>query len=168
MIDAILETYCAPLGGDFVAYRNHCHRVARFCHELTPVPARNPEKLAIAAAFHDLGMWTASTWDYLAPSIELARAHLSNNARADWADEIAEIIGLHHKVTPASSPMTEAFRRADLADVSWGLVRSQLSLRDVRAAYREFPDARFHQRLLRRGCVGVFRNPLDPLPMMRW
>jgi HD superfamily phosphodiesterase len=31
------------------------------------------EKIAAAAVFHDLGIWTDRTFDYIAPSIALAR-----------------------------------------------------------------------------------------------
>ena len=46
------------------------------------------EKIAVAAVFHDLGIWTNHTFDYIAPSVALAREHLSACAQADWISEI--------------------------------------------------------------------------------
>jgi len=128
------------------------------------------DKIAIAAAFHDLGIWTAQTWDYLEPSGELARSYLSRNGRHEWIDEITESIAYHHKITPVSSrpPLVEALRRADLADVSLGLLRSGLAANEVEAIRSEFPNAGFHVRLVQLGCAGALRHPLRPLPMMRW
>ena len=39
------------------------------------------EKIATAAVFHDLEIWTDRTFDYLAPSIALVREHLVAHAR---------------------------------------------------------------------------------------
>ena len=57
---------------DFTAYRNHAYRVVNFCAHSRPAPTPRLEKIALAAAFHDLGIWTAHTFDYLEPSIDLA------------------------------------------------------------------------------------------------
>ena len=57
------------------------------------------EKIATAAVFHDLGIWTDRTFDYLAPSIALAREHLAAHAREDWIAEISTMIAEHHKIT---------------------------------------------------------------------
>jgi hypothetical protein len=35
------------------------------------------EKIAIAGVFHDLGIWTNKTFDYIAPSVVLAREYLA-------------------------------------------------------------------------------------------
>jgi hypothetical protein len=59
-LDTILQGHAAALGRDFTAYRNHAYRVANFC--LAPDRAMQIEKVAIAAAFHDLGIWTAATF----------------------------------------------------------------------------------------------------------
>jgi len=42
------------------------------------------EKIAAAAVFHDLGIWTDRTFDYIAPSIAIAREYLVARAREDW------------------------------------------------------------------------------------
>ena len=38
--------------------------------------------MAIAAAFHDIGIWTAGTFDYLEPSVRVAAAYLTGTGRA--------------------------------------------------------------------------------------
>ena len=76
-LDRVLETHAVELGDDFTAYRNHAYRVVNLCVALAPCGDAALEKVALAAAFHDLGIWTARTFDYLAPSIDLACAHLA-------------------------------------------------------------------------------------------
>ena len=61
--------------------------------------AEEIEKVAIAAAFHDLGIWTDRTFDYLTPSAALARAYLAGSGRSEWIPEITETIFSHHKVS---------------------------------------------------------------------
>jgi putative acetyltransferase len=57
------------LGHDLPAYENHVVRVLRF---VAALGGELSEPLVVAAAFHDLGIWTARTFDYLEPSVELA------------------------------------------------------------------------------------------------
>jgi hypothetical protein len=45
-------------GGDATAYRNHTYRVANLCVALTGGDRAQLEKIAIAAACHDLGIWS--------------------------------------------------------------------------------------------------------------
>lgn len=169
-LDAILEVHAGAIGRDFTGYRHHAYRVANFCWLLRPGDDEALEKLSVAAAFHDLGIWTARTFDYLPPSIALAEAHLHADGKAHWRAEIAAMIGMHHKLTraAASSPLVDAFRRADWIDVSCGVLRFGLPRARVREVRERFPDAGFHRRLLRLGLHRLRRHPLSPLPMMRW
>jgi hypothetical protein len=73
----VLETHAAALGGDFKAYRNHAYRVVNLCVALSS--GHQVEKIAIAAAFHDLGIWTDGTFDYLQPSVKLASDYLTHS-----------------------------------------------------------------------------------------
>lgn len=145
--------------------------MSNFFHALAPSSdPRVAEKVAIATAFHDLGIWTAGTLDYLPPSMELARAYLSKASRVEWVEEIDEMILWHHKLTPrraSRSRLAEPFRRADLADFSMGALRSGLPRSLVRERHAAFPDAGFHARLVKLVCARVVRHPLSPLPMMR-
>ena len=73
-IDNILNTYRSELGENYDLYRNHVYRVYNFA--LTQLdPNAELEKLSIAAAFHDLGIWTNNTLDYIEPSAQLAREY---------------------------------------------------------------------------------------------
>ena len=171
LLDELLDARAEALAGDLTAYRNHAYRVVNFFSALAPSSdSQSTEKLAIATAFHDLGIWTARTLDYLSPSMQLARAYLANARRGDWVAEIDEMILWHHKLTPrrdARSSLTEPFRRADLVDLTRGVLRSGLPRALVRELYEAFPDAGFHLRLARLVCARVVRHPLSPLPMVR-
>lgn len=83
---------------------------------------------------------------------------------------VAALIRFHHKLTPYCGPhaaAVEAFRRADLADVSMGLIPGGLSRRDYRSLRRTFPYLGFHRLLVRLTWREFRRRPLRPLPMLR-
>ena len=170
-LDALLAAHAGSLGEDATGYRHHAYRVANFYWLLAPGDADALEKLSIAVAFHDLGIWTAGTFDYLPPSRILARDYLHQTGKAAWMVEIDAMIECHHKFmrTPAgTSPAVEAFRRADWIDVSLGMRRFGLSRRAVRDVMAAFPDAGFHRRLAEPTLTRLRHHPLDPLPMVRW
>jgi hypothetical protein len=124
-VSAVLENHASALGHDFIAYRNHVYRVVNLCLAIAGEGDRvELEKIAVAAVSHDLGIWTNHTFDYIAPSVALAREHLSACAQTDWIPEIEAMIGDHHEITasrPNRPPLVEPFRRADWIDVSRGL-----------------------------------------------
>jgi hypothetical protein len=170
LLDAILEQHRAVLGEHLLPYRNHCARVATFCSALSGAEPDAMERIAIAAAFHDLGIWTDHTFDYLAPSERLATAYLHARGRADLVPEIGAMIREHHKLTPSGADtgwLVEPFRRADLVDVSRGAVRFGLPRALIRAAYQAWPGAGFHRTLVRLAAKRALRHPLNPLPMVR-
>lgn len=140
-----------------------------FCTALRPLDAEGREKAAIAAAFHDLGIWTDRTFDYLGPSAELARTFLEQQGRSDGIPEVVAMIDNHHKITPYPGPwpLAEAFRRADWVDVSLGALRFGLPRRLIRATCAEFPRAGFHWRLVQLAAARWRAHPLSPLPMVR-
>ena len=105
------------------------------------------EKLAIAAAFHDMGIWTDGTFDYLPPSVRLASAYLVGAGRTEWIAEISEMILEHHKISryrDAPGGLVEPFRRSDRVDVRRGLVTFGLSRRRLRELFSMWPSAGFH------------------------
>lgn len=172
ILDQVLQEHAAALGGDFVAYRNHACRIANFCIALAPGPVDRDqlEKIGIAAAFHDLGIWTHGTFDYLAPSIAQALAFLERLGRQDWQAEIEAMIADHHKITRSRRDerwLAEAFRRADWADVTLGLRRFGLPRELGRQARERWPVAGFHRLLLRLSLGRLLTHPSDPLPMFR-
>jgi len=170
-LDALLAAHAAALGDDAIGYRHHAYRVANFAWLLAPGDADALEKLSIAVAFHDLGIWTAGTFDYLPPSRALARAHLNATGRTDWGDEVDAMIDAHHRVRelpPGTQASVEVFRRADWIDVSRGVRRFGLPRAVVREVIAAFPNAGFHRRLAMLTLQRWRRHPWDPLPMMRW
>jgi hypothetical protein len=87
VLDDVLLAHAPQLGADLPAYRNHAYRVANLCAALRPPDPDSHDKIAIAAALHDLGIWTADTFDYLPPSIELATDYLRSSGRPEWTAE---------------------------------------------------------------------------------
>lgn len=168
-LDEVLDAHAAELGGDFTAYRNHTYRVVNLCAALSTEDPGQIQKMAVAAAFHDLGIWTDGTFDYLGPSIRLAATHLASVGREEWTPEIAEMILQHHKISPwKGNPnwLVEPFRRADWIDVTrlrtFGLPRKLL--REIFAAW---PGAGFHKKLVQLEWKRLRTHPWSPLPMVR-
>ena len=169
-LDAILTDHAAAIGADMTRYRNHAYRVANLCAAQLPSRADSSERIAIAAAFHDLAIWTDDTFDYLEPSVRLAERWLADCGKATWAPEIAAAIRQHHKLTRAhdiDGPLVEAFRRADWIDVTGGLLHFGIPRRFVRDLYARWPGAGFHRLLVRLELRHLRRHPLRPLPVFR-
>ena len=151
LLDEILNAYRDYMGANYDGYRNHCYRMLHFCMQLHPPTDDEREKLIIAAAFHDMGLWTENTVDYLPPSMVLAREWLKTRGKEAWADEIAVMIDMHHKFTPyrGEFPLVEIFRRADLADFSLGMVKGGVPGAFVKKVRAAFPNAGFHKTLMK-------------------
>ena len=90
IVEEVLDHHSSTLGRDLIAYRNHVHRVVNLCLALTHGSRDDFNKIAVASAFHDLGIWTDHTFDYLAPSISLAREYLVARSRADWISVVGK------------------------------------------------------------------------------
>ena len=76
----------------------------------------------------------------------------------------------HHKLTPyRNNPgwLVEPFRRADLVDVSRGVLRFGLQRRFIADVYSEWPGAGFHRRLIVFALKRVRTHPTNPLPMVK-
>ena len=167
-LDDLLNAHATALGSDLAGYRNHAYRVMNLCLALSPSGDR--QKIALAAAFHDLGIWTAATFDYIPPSVELASAHLAASGRSPWAAEIETTIREHHKLTRYRSRpdwLVEPFRKADLIDVSRGLVTFGLPHALIKDVFAHWPSAGFHKRLVQLSLNRLVGHPLCPLPMVR-
>jgi len=169
LADELLEPWRNALGGDYDGYRNHVQRVLVFSRMLCAVDAEAQEKLAIAGAFHDLGIWTESTFDYLEPSCAIAKQYLETSGRLAWWPEIETIIELHHKLSSAAehNPMAEVFRQADSIDVSLGMRRHGLERAAIRLVMQAYPDHGFHMRLVTLALKRMLTHPLNPLPMVK-
>ena len=169
-LDAVLREYALALARDLTAYRNHTYRVVNLCAAQVAPDADSLEKIAIAAAFHDLGIWTDHTFDYLAPSVKHAKAHLARHGRTDWTVEIAEMICQHHKVSAyggAAGSLVEPFRRADWIDITRGLRAFGVSKALLREVFATWPNAGFHRRLAQLEVGQLRTRPWNPLPMVK-
>jgi hypothetical protein len=170
-VEEVLDNHASELGRDLTAYRNHVYRVVNLSVAIAGERRYELEKVAIAAVFHDLGIWTNHTFDYIPPSVTLAREHLASRGMADWIPEIEAMIVDHHKVTMSrANPhlLVEPFRRADWIDVSRGLRRFGLPRTFIAAVVAQWPDAGFHRRLVELTIDRWWRHPLNPLPMVKW
>lgn len=168
-LDSILAQYRSQIGGDFAGYRNHCYRVLNIYKHLADLNqlSINVDEAAIALAFHDIGLWTDKTLDYLPPSEREAGQYLTANAGFD-ATKIGLMISEHHKLLPyKADQQVELFRQADLVDFSLGLVRHGLSKAFIAELKKAFPNAGFHKRLLQLGLKNLVQHPLKPAPMMK-
>ena len=168
LADEILESHRQRAHGDeagYDAYKAHVYRVVNFARALAPHGPDRDDKLAIAAAFHDLAAF--DTLDYLVPSIEAQDAWLQETGRQNWSDELALIVAEHHRLsryqrTRPYAPLVEAFRRADLVDVSQGLIRFGIPtsyFKEVRAA---FDASIFFKRVIPSGTLRAVRKLQQP------
>jgi hypothetical protein len=169
IIDAVLAANKRVIGPDLARYRNHVYRVFQNCLLLDP-DAANADKYAIAAVFHDIGIWTDHTFDYLGPSIVQARNYLVATSQQDRTAEISLMIGWHHKISRYEGDFqetVETFRKADWMDVSKGLVTFGASRAEARKIRNALPNLGFHFFLLRQTGKNFLRHPLNPIPMFR-
>lgn len=168
IIDSVLDPHKKDLGKYFESYKNHVYRVYNFA--ITDVTSdREIKILSIAAAFHDLGIWTNNTFDYLKPSIDLAKKYcIENSIDNETIAEIEIIIDDHHKLTKAKrSRLAELFRQADTADLTFGFVGKQIDGEQVRDIRKIFPNKGFHITLCKLFAKNLIKNPFKPLPMYK-
>jgi len=169
IIDNILNTHKADLGNDFEQYRNHVYRVYNFAIPYVGSD-RDIETLSIAVAFHDLGIWTNRTFDYLEPSIDLAKAYSADHhLPVETIADLETIITNHHKLTRIkTSALAEIFRQADLVDLTLGIIRCGRMKKDIVLIRKAFPNKGFHRNLLWLFLRNLLKNPLRPLPMYKF
>ncbi|MET0067775.1 MAG: hypothetical protein ABW076_15630 [Candidatus Thiodiazotropha sp.] len=170
-LESLLKPWKQTIGADYAAYRNHVYRMLHFCFYLGDTDETSRQKLIIAGAFHDIGIWTAGTLDYLDPSVTAAHAYLRHEGLEAWREEIRLMIDMHHKITPfraAHLPLVERFRQADLVDFSLGWVKFGIPREYITEVKRSFPNQGFHKRLKALAWSRLKSHPANPLPMMRW
>ena len=150
-------------------YRNHVYRMVNFCFAQGRFDAEQKEKIIIAGCFHDLGIWSADTWDYLPPSIELANDYLSRTDCEDWQSEVSTMIDQHHRIRSCEpGSLVDVFRRGDLVDFSLGLFKCGIPRDFIHQVKNAFPNAGFHRQLVSHACRWTLRHPLNPVPVLRW
>lgn len=167
LIYSILSSHSAAIGADYEKYHNHVCRVYNMALHYNK--GKEAELLAVAAAFHDIGIWTDKTFDYLTPSIKLAVEYAAANPELYLSPEkLAQVIELHHKITPAKfNPTAEAFRQADIADLTFGLIRFGLPYTLYKDLRKQYPIKGFHLKLVKLFLRQLTITPWRPLPMFR-
>jgi hypothetical protein len=168
LIEEVLEKYRPAILDDYELYRNHVYRVFSNCLLLDNEVA-NHEKFAIAAVFHDIGIWTNQTFDYLEPSELQAILYLTDIGKTEWIEEITSMIHWHHKLTSYKGnhqKIVNTFRKADWIDISLGLITFR-QRDNIRVARRNFPNLGFHLFLIKQTIRRFLKHPLSPLPMLR-
>ncbi len=169
LVEEILTEREAELRGDYLGYKNHVYRMIHFCLAQNDFNDEEREKIIIAGCFHDLGIWTAGTFDYLPPSIALANRYLAQNGLEHWTPQIRIMIDQHHKVRQyRTDSLAEVFRKGDLVDFSLGVVKCGLPSVYVKEVKARFPNAGFHKQLVKLAGRWFFRHPLSPVPVLKW
>lgn len=169
LIDSILLGYKPELGSDYQRYYNHVMRIFELS-KMMDGREDNEEKYAIAAGFHDLGIWTNGTFDYLEPSIDLCLNYLKANGREEWGEEISLMIDMHHKRSKYRGDFqltVENFRRADWIDVTLGRKLFGTSKANYDQIKNKYPTIGFHKFLVVQTIKNLFKSPLNPLPMFK-
>lgn len=168
LVEEILESNRHRAHGDdtgWDAYKAHVYRVVNFARALSPVVPDRDDKLSISAAFHDLAAF--DTLDYLVPSIQAQDEWLHTTGRQAWSEELAVIIAEHHRLrrygrTQPYAELTEAVRRADLIDVSQGLIRFGLPSDYVKEVRGTFDAKEFFRRVIPTGTLRAIRRRQQP------
>src|SRR5512145_1796507 len=117
LLEEILGKWKNEIDHDYLRYKNHVYRMIHFCFALHNCNNEERDKIIIAGCFHDLGIWANDTFDYLSPSIALAKEYLKHNNLAQWIPEIELMIDMHHKIRKHQDeryPLIEVFRQGDL------------------------------------------------------
>ena len=138
---------------------------------MSPLGNKETEILILAAAFHDLGIWTHKTFDYIRPSIDLARRYLDIRGMSDEAEKVSRMIENHHKIRKYSGEyelMVENFRRADWIEVSAGYLLFDVNQKQHREITRAFPYYGFHKSITKLTANHFKKHPFNPLPMFKW
>jgi hypothetical protein len=91
---------------------------------VSPAPLARAHDVADQLLEKNAAIWFDRTWDNQPPSAARAVEELGGPG-ADHAALVSAMIHEHHRIRRArhDDPLVEAFRRADLADVTGGLVR---------------------------------------------
>jgi hypothetical protein len=168
-IEELLLRFESDIQSDLLKYKNHVYRVFLNCLLRDP-NTENVEKYAIAAVFHDIGIWTDHTIDYLDPSIGQLKIYLAQNQMQHWTEEISQMIYWHHKVGRYRGQhelTVENFRKADWTDVSLGLLTFGSDKKVISRNRTLFANAGFHIFLIKKILKNWFKNPFKPLPMFK-
>lgn len=169
-LEGLLEGFAPQLGRDSAGYGNHVRRVfGLVCAQGPQLTAEEREQVAVAAVFHDIGIWLDGTFDYLEPSLGHAVRYLGAEGLGSWIPAVEAMILRHHQLRPIrDAPLAEAFRRADLCDLTFGGLHRGIPAETWAQLHARFPIEGFHLRLVGFAAQRTLKHPLSPLPMLRW
>ncbi|HQU84530.1 MAG TPA: hypothetical protein PKY59_15435 [Pyrinomonadaceae bacterium] len=171
LVEEILEEWKLVIGKDFSGYKNHVYRMINFCLAEGEFTTDERRKIIIAGCFHDLGIWSEKTFDYIPPSVTLAKDYLQKNSLTDWFPQIGTMIEQHHKISKyeqEKDQLTECFRQGDLIDFSLGIFKCGLPRTFIKSVKKQFPNNGFHKCLVGISIRWAIKNPLNPIPVLRW
>lgn len=170
IIDDLMQRHQVVIGKDYDRYKNHVYRVFLNCIMLDNNP-ENEEKYAIASVFHDIGIWTDRTIDYLKPSIIKAKKYLNEIGKLNWMYEITLMIDMHHKLSKYRGKYeatVEVFRKADWMDVSLGFLSFGVNKQSIKTNQKNYKNLGFHNFLIKVTTKNFLRHPFrNPLPMFK-
>ena len=169
LIEDLIQKFKPVISDDYDRYRNHIYRVYLNCL-LIDDRKTNHEKYAIASVFHDIGIWTDNTFDYLEPSIKRAAIYLNSINKKNLTDEITLMICWHHKINNYKGKYqetVETFRKADMMDVTFRLINFGCDKKTLKENFELFPGLGFHLFLVKKTINNFFKQPLNPLPMIK-
>jgi hypothetical protein len=170
VIEEVLDAWSPSLARARDPYGGHVYRVFNYARRVFGSPSHDDD-FAVASVFHDLGIWSDRTFDYLAPSSARAAHYLCARDPAASTELVVDVIENHHslrRVRGGVAPLAaDAFRRADYVDLSRGFLRAGMDRAFVREVIAAFPYRGFHGVLSRTAFAWFLRHPLRPLPMLR-
>ena len=144
VVDAVLDAHAGALGRDLTAYRHHVYRVVNLAAQFGSRDREWLEQAEVAGAFHDLGIWTAGTFDYLEPSVALARPTSPGPVARRGPPRSCKRFAITTRSPALRGPagaLAEPFRRADWTDVTLGWRRFGLPASVYAAIRARWPDA---------------------------
>ena len=159
VLDHHLKLFANEIGDDYDAYRNHYLRVLTFAkyHCGDRCGQREIDLMALALAYHDIGLWSDHQLSYLDPSAKQLHTH-ANDGSNRWTDEelvtANGIVMQHHKLTAwngieGDEILINSVRKGDWADATIGMIRYGLPPSLLGHAYTQLPEAGFHSILAR-------------------
>ena len=171
LIESILSEWRECIGVDFEGYRGHVYRVFNFCLALQKCNEEEQQKIAIAACFHDIGLWSKQTVDYIPPSVIEVKKYLFQQGLNSWTEEIGLMVEMHHKIRTYPNknyPLVELFRKADLIDFSLGFFKFGLSKSYIEQVKITLPNLGFHKFLIQGAKEWFSKHPFSPPPFIKW
>lgn len=170
-IERILQQSKEALGDDFEAYRHHVYRLFNLAVHLSAATGKDRLKLATAAAFHRIAIWSHESMDYVQPSIEAAARFLAETKRKDWIFDVSLMISEHHKLSKFRGPsadLVNAFRVSVWMDITCFKLPHRVHKPYIESLLESFPRMGFHKRLWELARIWAFQHPFRPLPMVKF